>query len=270
MADRTGPPADLPPATDPWAAARPDPAPGAAAPPAYRPPGAVDAPRPPYPAGAPSRPAPADPPPYRPPAPGGTSPAGRASAAHPTAVRAAGGDEPTTPSGGVPTGPAPWQLPGSPSYHRGRAVVGASAAPPPMQTTSEYPPELRDEAERVLGPTRPPRAVRRQQLRRGGAWTWFGGIFAFICWGVWAISTRGGGIAAPALGLATLVVVALGVFGLSRLVGSVVLERGLGRTRHSAWGAHLITGAFCVATGVAYLGQTPWLVDVWKFLRGLG
>ncbi|GGK38211.1 hypothetical protein GCM10010124_33800 [Pilimelia terevasa] len=172
----------------------------------------------------------------------------------------------TPPAGGAWNPP----VPALPAYHPGRAVIGAATVQPPMQTTSEYPPELREHAERVLGPARPPRSVRRQQLRRGGGWSWFGGIFAFVCWGVWAISVRGGSIAVPALGLLTMVAVAAGVFGLARLLGAVVLERGLGRARSSAWGAHLAAGAFCVATGVAYLGQTTWFVEVLRFLRGLG
>ncbi|HEX5741720.1 MAG TPA: hypothetical protein VFY17_09245 [Pilimelia sp.] len=160
---------------------------------------------------------------------------------------------------------------GPPSFHRGRAAVGAGQAPP-LQTTAEYPPDLRAHAERVLGgdrPARPPRAVRREQLRRGGGWTWIGGTFAFVCWGVWAISTRGADVTTPALGLAVLIAVAAGVFGLARLLGAVLLERTLGRTRRGAWGAHLATGVFCAASGVAYLAQTQWLVEAWQFVRNL-
>jgi hypothetical protein len=59
------------------------------------------------------------------------------------------------------------------------------------------------------------------------------------------------------------------VFTLSRVLGRVVIERGLGRPRRSAWAAHLATGVFLAAAGVAYLGQTEWVVDAWNWVRGL-
>jgi hypothetical protein len=109
-----------------------------------------------------------------------------------------------------------------------------------------------------------------RQLRRGGEWSWIGGLFAFVSWGIWTISVRGADLVVPVLAFVLVLLVALGVFALSRLLGRVVLERGLGRTRRSAWAAHLVTGLFLAGAGVAYLGQTEWIVEAWNWVRGLG
>ena len=63
--------------------------------------------------------------------------------------------------------------------------------------------------------------------------------------------------------------VAAGIFALSRLVGRVVLERQFHRVRRSARGSHLITSLFLVGVGVAHLQQTPWVVDAFNWVTGL-
>jgi hypothetical protein len=125
-------------------------------------------------------------------------------------------------------------------------------------------------------PTRPWRAeprvpVRSQlrQLRIGGEWTSAGALFAFVCWGIWAISARGNDLSGLALSFFLVLVVAAGLFTLLRLLGRVVLERSLGRTRRGARGSHLATGLFLIAAGIAYLGQTAWVVDAWTWLKGM-
>jgi hypothetical protein len=162
----------------------------------------------------------------------------------------------------VPTGPPP------PAYHRGVAQVGPRGAAP-LENTQEYggqPPSWDGGAP---AQPRPPMRHQLRQLRRGGEWTWIGGLFAFICWGVWTVSVRGSDLAVPVLAFVLVLLVALGVFALSRLLGRVVIERGLGRRRRSAWAAHLATGLFLAAAGVAYLGQTEWVVEAWNWVRGL-
>jgi hypothetical protein len=80
---------------------------------------------------------------------------------------------------------------------------------------------------------------------------------------------RGDDFVVPALAFVLVLLVAVGVFTLSRVLGMVILERGMGRVRRSAWGAHLATGLFLAAAGLAYLGQTEWVVNAWNWLRGL-
>lgn len=116
---------------------------------------------------------------------------------------------------------------------------------------------------------RPPLRHQLRQLRRGWEWTGLGGLFAFVCWGIWAISERGEGFAVPVLAFVLVLLVAAGVFALSRLLGRMLLERWLGRARRSAWPSHLITGAFLAAVGVEYLRRTAWIVDAVVWLRGL-
>jgi hypothetical protein len=124
-------------------------------------------------------------------------------------------------------------------------------------------------------PTRPwrhevrvPVRSRLRQLRIGSGWTSSGALFAFVCWGIWAISARGDDLNGPALSFFLVLLVAAGLFTLLRLLGRVVLERSLGRARRGARGSHLATGLFLVAAGIAYLGQTAWVVDAWTWLKG--
>lgn len=165
-----------------------------------------------------------------------------------------------------------------PEFHRGVARVGSSG-PAPLEQTQEYGGTRGYGEESGRGASwsggsdsgqRAPLRYRMRQLRRGGEWTWIGGLFAFVCWGIWTVSVRGTDFVVPALAFTLVLLVAVGVFALSRLLGRVVIERGLSRVRRSAWGSHLATGAFLTAAGVAYLGQTPWVVDAWNWLRGLG
>lgn len=113
-----------------------------------------------------------------------------------------------------------------------------------------------------------PPGYHARQLRIGGGWSVFGGLFAFVCWGIWAISTRGD-LFGPVLTFVLTLCVAAGLFALTRLVGRVVLERQLGRIRRSARGAHLVTAVFLLGVGVAYLRQTEWVMDAWTWIRDL-
>jgi hypothetical protein len=179
-------------------------------------------------------------------------------------IGAAGGDGAAWPPfSPVSSGPP------SPAYHRGVAPVGRRG-PAPVEHTQEYDGQPRPWQAEGSGQPRPPVRYQLRQLKRGGEWTWIGGLFAFISWGIWTVSVRGGDLVVPVLAFVLVLFVASGVFALSRLLGRVVLERGLGRVRRSAWAAHLVTGLFLAAAGVAYLGQTEWIVDAWNWIRGLG
>jgi hypothetical protein len=63
-------------------------------------------------------------------------------------------------------------------------------------------------------------------------------------------------------------VVAAGLFAVVRLLGRIILVNRLGRVRRSAKGAHAVTGIFLVVVGVAYLQQTPWVMQVYRWITG--
>lgn len=107
-----------------------------------------------------------------------------------------------------------------------------------------------------------------RQLRRGAGWSVAGTLFAFVCWGIWAISARGD-LTSPVVTFVLTLFVAVGLFALVRLLGRVVWEQQLGRVRRSARGAHLVTALFLTAVGVAYLRQTEWVTSVWNWTTGL-
>jgi hypothetical protein len=106
---------------------------------------------------------------------------------------------------------------------------------------------------------------RWSELRRGGEWTTAALLFAFVCWGVWALS-EGGSLGTPFIIFVVSVIVAAGVFCLARVVGYLVLERSLGRVRRTARGSHLVAALFLVGVGIAHLHMTPWVVDAWNWV----
>ncbi|MFG1608791.1 DNA-directed RNA polymerase II [Actinoplanes sp. NPDC049265] len=107
-----------------------------------------------------------------------------------------------------------------------------------------------------------------RELRRGGEWTTAGLLFAFVCWGIWVISTSGDLTTAVIVFVSSLLVAA-GLFALCRLVGRQVLEKQFGRVRRSAKASHVVTAIFLVGVGVAHLRQTGWVVDAWNWVIGL-
>jgi hypothetical protein len=169
-----------------------------------------------------------------------------------------------TPEVGRRTDPRPVAPPGP--YVRGVAQVGVPR--PRVDDTTpalDQPPPTRRWRGEAGSPVRP----QLRQLRIGGHWTTMGALFAFVCWGIWAISSRGDDLTGPSLAFFLVLLVAAGLFTLLRLLGRAVLERSLGRTRRGARGSHLVTGLFLVAAGIAYLGQTAWVVDAWTWLKGM-
>ena len=107
-----------------------------------------------------------------------------------------------------------------------------------------------------------------RELRRGGEWSSAALLFAFVCWGVWAISTDGD-LTTPVVVFLLSIVVAGGLFALSRLVGRVVLEKQLGRVRRTARGAHMVAALFLAGVGLAHLRQTEWVMDAYRWVVGL-
>lgn len=147
-------------------------------------------------------------------------------------------------------------------FRRGRAQVGpAPARPQHIPTGTGWPGDT----------SAIPRPVFSEEIRlfrRGGGLSLLGALFAFVCWGLWAIS-NGGNLGAPFALFVLTGLVALGLYALARVVGRVVLEKQLGRVRRSARGAHLVMAVFLAGVGIAYLRQIDWVVDAWTWIAGL-
>jgi hypothetical protein len=107
-----------------------------------------------------------------------------------------------------------------------------------------------------------------RDLRRGGEWTTAALLFAFVCWGIWAISSDGN-LTTSVIVFVLSLCVAVGLFALSRLVGRIVLEKQFHRVRRSARGAHLVASIFLVGVGVAHLQQTDWVMTAYRWVVGL-
>jgi hypothetical protein len=105
------------------------------------------------------------------------------------------------------------------------------------------------------------------ELRKGGEWTTSALLFAFVCWGIWAISTDGD-LTTPIVVFVLSLFVAAGLFALARLLGGVILEKQLGRVRRSARGSHLVAAVFLVGVGLAHLQQTEWVMDAYRWVVG--
>jgi hypothetical protein len=155
-------------------------------------------------------------------------------------------------------------------FRRGVAPVGQYTGSPNEPRTDPFP-SIPGQPTGAGWPGEPeqrqPMGYQLRQLRSGGEWSAVGGLFAFVCWGIWAISARGN-LSSPLMTFVLTLLVAVGIFALSRLLGRVVLERQFGRVRRSARGAHLVTALFLIAVGVAYLQQTSWIVSAWNWVVG--
>jgi len=146
-------------------------------------------------------------------------------------------------------------------FRRGVASVSA-----PTPRTEPFPVASPDGPDWVEEPVpRMPPGYHLQQLRIGAHWSLLGGLFAFVCWGIWAISARGD-LTSPVVTFVLTLFVAAGLFALCRLLGWVILERQFGRIRRGARAAHAVTGLFLGGVGVAYLRQTEWVMDLWSWL----
>jgi hypothetical protein len=106
-----------------------------------------------------------------------------------------------------------------------------------------------------------------RELRRGGEWSSWALLFAFVGWGVWTIS-EGDDLATPIIVFILSVLVAGGLFALSRVLGHVILEKQLGRVRRSARGSHMVAAVFLVGVGLAHLQQTEWVMDAYHWVVG--
>ncbi|GAA2659551.1 DNA-directed RNA polymerase II [Paractinoplanes durhamensis] len=168
-------------------------------------------------------------------------------------------DQPTAPG---PVTPPP---PDTSPFSRGRAQVN-----PRVDQTRQYS-EHEPTGIGWPGADAPaghrPMSWRWSELRRGSEWTSAAVLFAFVCWGIWALS-GGGDYGTPLIVFAVTLAVAVGVFCLARVVGYYVLERSLGRQRRTARGSHLVTALFLAGVGVADLQQTQWVMTAVHWVTG--
>lgn len=181
-----------------------------------------------------------------------------------------GGPPPGSPVGSPAASPlaVPQGAPVSPPA--GGRMLGRAKVPPPKAGNRP------DDSELVVDPLhddrqrRPPvpRADART-LKRGWELTGVGALIAFIGWGLWAASS-GGRLATPLMTFVIVLLVAVGLFVLVRTVGRLVIEQRLGRVRHSAKGAHAVTGLYLAIAGIAYLRQTEWVIEALKWLDSGG
>ena len=164
----------------------------------------------------------------------------------------------------------PWDSPGEPTVPRmyGRAPIPVPT-PPLREPTAQMP-----EVDRPPAGPRAPRPVSWQRSSRpalrsladGWGFTATGLVVAFCGWGFWAAAGRGR-LSAPYIGLLFMLFVSVGVFALSRFFGYIVVEQTLGRPRHHARWAHLLTGLFLTVAGISYLANTACLVDGIDWIR---
>ncbi|GAA2516101.1 DNA-directed RNA polymerase II [Winogradskya humida] len=154
---------------------------------------------------------------------------------------------------------------GSPAWS-GRAAV--NPRPPSQQFAAEHEPTGTGWPGAEAPRERRPLDWHLRQLRLGGEWSFAGLLFAFVCWGIWALSA-GGDLTTSVIVFVVSLFVAVGVFALSRLIGRVVLERQFGRERHTAKGSHIVAGLFLVGVGIAHLQQTGWVMDAVHWVTDL-
>jgi hypothetical protein len=148
-------------------------------------------------------------------------------------------------------------------------LVGRAAVvprPPAAPESTSYPASYVEPGAKAKAPI----STRVRSLRKGSIWTITAGSFAIVCWGIWATAGRSssGVYLAPSVFLSS-IAVALGIFVVLRLVGRLVIENWMHKTRSGATGAHIGAAIFLFAVGVTYLQQTSWVMKVYGWLKGL-
>ena len=168
---------------------------------------------------------------------------------------------PPVAGGGQPASPPTTVQPQSP-FSQGRAQVN----PRTERFAAEHEPTGTGWPGAGCPAAYPAISWRWSELRRGGEWTSAATLFAFVCWGIWAIS-EGGSLITPAIVFLVTLVVASGLFCLCRFVGHLVLERQMRRVRRTARGSHLVTAIFLTGVGIAHLQQTSWVMTAFNWVK---
>ena len=182
-------------------------------------------------------------------------------------------DAPTAPTEPAPPTPSSQFFPGGQTIPGGHIIPGRQpfstgrAQVNPHPRTQQFAADHEPTGTGWPGAEPPPPRHSLRDLRRGGEWSTAALLFAFVCWGIWAISS-GGDLSTPIIVFLLSVIVAAGLFTLSRWVGRIVLERQFQRVRRSARGSHLIAAIFLVGVGIAHLQQTDWVMRAFRWVVG--
>jgi len=169
---------------------------------------------------------------------------------------------PPRPASAPPGQPAQQPPPAPSPFSSGRAAV--NPRPRTQQFAAEHEPTGTGWPGAGAPQERHSLGWHMRRLRLGGEWSFAGLLFAFVCWGIWAISSDGD-LTTPVVVFVVSLLVAAGLFALSRLVGRLVLERQFGRVRRTARGSHIVAGIFLVGVGVAHLRQTEWVMTAFNW-----
>lgn len=153
-----------------------------------------------------------------------------------------------------------------PTEQLGGFRPGVAAVPQQRDPTLALAPELPPGQIVTKGQLKQPRKslrARIRELRKGGRWTVFGLAFLMVCWALWAGQSRTSG---AGLVLILILLIAVGLFAISRLAGGVILEKVMQRTRRGAVLSHLAIGFFLAVAGFSLLRQVEWVVIAWNRL----
>lgn len=174
---------------------------------------------------------------------------------------------------------APAQAPDTPPTMVAPALADQAAHPSNAVRGVAAVPAARDPEPTIDAPAPAPWPERKPDLRpapdlsvvlkRGSEISGVGLVFAFVCWGIWSVASGRSGLTDRFLIFVMVVLIGVGIFLLSRLVGGLLWERLLGRVRRNARGAHIVTAGYLVAAGLGFLGQTPWVAHLWSWFRSL-
>jgi hypothetical protein len=154
-----------------------------------------------------------------------------------------------------------------PGYQPGKAAIPPRRSDPTLTFEPGLPPGKIVTSGQLKRPAMPMRD-RLRLMRIGSGWTVAGSTLLLGCWMLWAIDS-GIQFSGAVLTLAIIAGVALGLFVLCRLVGGIVLERMLSRTRRGAVLSHLTIGLFLTVVAFSLLSQVDWVIAAWNFLRGI-
>ncbi|WP_207124795.1 protein kinase domain-containing protein [Actinocatenispora comari] len=159
-------------------------------------------------------------------------------------------------------GRQPGEQPRAEPQQRGVASV-PQPAHRPYGEEPEQPP-----AEPDRDRLRPLPGARLHTLRRGIGLSITGALFAFVCWGVFAIANRDAKLVNNFMMFVLVLVIAVGLFALCRLIGRLVIEGMMHRSRASARLSHLAVAAYLVAAGCSFAARVDWVSQAYHWVAG--
>ena len=163
------------------------------------------------------------------------------------------------------TASVPVAAPPGNRYGRGVAVPSQ----PRREPTEHLPPPSQPTRSEPKRPWTGPNG-KMSALSGGSEFSVVGVLFAFLCWGVWAIDNFRSSMIAHVLYFVVVLVVAVAVFAMARLVGTLVLVRLLKRNRRTARLSHLAAATFLIITGIGFLNRVTFVNDAINWLSNIG